>query len=366
MRGGERCLEVFCELFPDATLFTLLHVPGSVTSLIERHRIVTSFVQRLPRAHQQYRQYLPLFPLAVRQLDLEGHDLVISLSHCVAKSVRVPPGALHICYCFTPMRYVWDLYDDYFRDRGVLTRLTMPPLAAALRAWDRRTAAVHRFIANSHHVADRIRRCYGRDSHVIHSPVDSKRFRVGRGRGEYYLVVSALAPYKRVDLAVSAASRLGRRLLVVGTGQEAARLRHLGGPHVEWLGWRSDDEVAELYAGCRAVLFPGVEDFGIVPLEAAAAGRPTIAFGRGGVLETMRPLERAHEGPPTAVFFEEQSVDGVVEGIRRFEAAEAHFDPDALRAHAEVFDRSVFERRVAAFVEDALREHRAGTERVPS
>jgi glycosyltransferase involved in cell wall biosynthesis len=217
---------------------------------------------------------------------------------------------------------------------------------------------VDRFIANSHHVADRIRRCYGRDSHVIHSPVDARRFRVGRGRGDYYLVVSALAPYKRVDLAVLAASRLGRRLLVVGTGQEAARLRGLAGPTVEWLGWRTDEEVAELYAGCRALLFPGEEDFGIVPLEAAAAGRPTIAFDRGGVRETMRPLSRAHDGPPTAVFFAEQSVDGLADAIRRFEEVETRFDPDALRAHAEAFDRPVFERRIAAFVSGAVRDHR--------
>jgi glycosyltransferase involved in cell wall biosynthesis len=349
---------VLCELFPEATIFTLLHVPGSVSPTIERHRIVTSFAQHLPRVRDRYRHYLPLFPLAVRRLDLEGHDLVISLSHCVAKAVRVPPGALHICHCFTPMRYVWDLYDDYFRrDRGPLTRLAMPPLAAALRAWDRRTSGVHRFIANSHHVADRIRRCYGRDSHVIHSPVDTRRFRVGGGRGEYYLVVSALAPYKRVDLAVRAASRLQRRLLVVGTGQDTARLQRLGGPTVEWLGWRPDEEIAELYAGCRALLFPGVEDFGIVPLEAAAAGRPTIAFGRGGVLETMRPLGGDEAGPPTAVFFDEQTVDGLVDAMVRFEAAEACFDPAGLRVRAEAFDRSIFARRIAAYVDEAVREH---------
>ena len=358
MRGGERCLEVLCELFPDAPLFTLLHVPGAVSSVIERRRIVTSFVQHLPRASERYRHYLPLFPLAIRQFDLRGYDLVISLSHCVAKAVRVPAGALHLCYCFTPMRYVWDLYDDYFRrDRGVLTRAAMPPVAAALRAWDRRTRGVHRFVANSHYIADRIRRCYGRDADVIHSPVDVSRFPLGRGRGDYYLVVSALAPYKRVDLAVSAAARLRRRLVVVGTGQETERLRRLGGDAVEWLGWRSDADVAQLYAGCRALLFPGVEDFGIVPLEAAAAGRPTIALGRGGVLETMRPLGDDARRPATAVFFGEQTVDALVGAIQRFEAAEDGFDPVALRAHAAAFDRPVFQQRIAAYVEAARRAH---------
>jgi glycosyltransferase involved in cell wall biosynthesis len=350
MRGGERCLEVFCELFPDAPLFTLLHVPGSVSPPIERRRIVTSFVQRLPAASTRYRQYLPLFPAAVRGLSLAGHDLVISLSHCVAKSVRVPAGALHLCYCFTPMRYVWDLEADYARDAGWFTRLALRPLAAALRRWDRHTDGVDEFAAISRHIAERIRRVYGRPSEVLHPPVDLARFRVAEATDDYYLVVSALVPYKRVDLAVAAAGRLGRRLLVVGTGPEETRLRALAGPTVSFLGWRPDAEVAELYARCRAVLFPSVEDYGIVPLEAAAAGRPTIALARGGALETMVGLDGP--GPPTAVFFAEPTVAALAAAMRTFENTAGRFDPRALRTHAAQFDRPRFAQRVRDYVED--------------
>jgi glycosyltransferase involved in cell wall biosynthesis len=350
MRGGERCLEVFCELFPDAPLFTLLHVPGSVSPVIEDRRIVTSFVQRLPSAATRYRQYLPLFPAAVRALSLDGYDLVLSLSHCVAKAVRVPPDALHLCYCFTPMRYVWDLEDDYARGAGWLTRAALPPMAAALRRWDRRTRGVDEFVAISHHIADRIRRAYGRPSEVIHPPVDVARFRLAEAIDDYYLVVSALVPYKRVDLAVAAAGRLGRRLVVVGSGPEEARLRALAGPGVTFLGRRPDAEVAELYARCQAVLFPSVEDYGIVPLEAAAAGRPTIALARGGALETMVGLDEGAE-PPTAVFFAEPTVDALAGAMTAFEAAADRFDPHALRARAERFDRPRFARHLREYVQ---------------
>ena len=251
----------------------------------------------------------------MRSFDLRDYDLVLSLSHCVAKAVRARPDALHLCYCFTPMRYVWDLEDAYAEGAGPLTRLLLPPMAAALRRWDRRTDGVSEFVAISSHIADRIRRAYGRAAEVIHPPVDCARFRLAAGVDDYYLVVSALVPYKRVDLAILAANRLGRRLVVVGQGPESRRLRALAGPNVTFLGWRSDAEVAELYARCRAVLFPAVEDYGIVPLEAAAAGRPTIALGRGGVLETMIGLDGGAE-PPTAVFFGEQTVDAARRGHR--------------------------------------------------
>ena len=358
MRGGERCLEVLCELFPQAPLFTLLHVPGSVTPVIERRRIVTSFVQRLPRAAERYRYYLPLFPLAVRQFDLSGYDLIVSMSHCVAKGVRVPPVALHLCHCFSPMRYIWERYDDYFvHGRGVAMRALMPPVAAALRRWDRRTESVHHFIANSSYTADRIRRVYGRAADVIPSPVDVQRFEIADAVDDYYLVVSALVPYKRVDLAIRAANRLRRRLLVVGTGPEEARLRVLAGPTVEFLGWRHDREVARLYARCRAFLFPAVEDFGITPLEAAAAGRPTIALARGGALETMVGLDA--NKPATAVFFKEQTVEALVEAIHVFEAAADRFDPKALRARAGQFDRAVFKDQLLGYVDARWREFRA-------
>ncbi len=357
MRGGERCLEVFCELFPEADLFTLLHVPGSVSETIERRRITTSFIQRLPGAAESYRSYLPLFPAAVGRFDLRGYDLVLSASHAVAKGVRVPPGALHVCYCFTPMRYVWDLYGEYFGPRaGPLTRAVMPPLAAWLRRWDRRTAGgVHHFIAISRFVADRILRAYGRPADVIHPPVDVARFRVEEGPGEFYLVVSALTPYKRVDLAVAAASKLGRRLVVVGTGPEAARLRAQAGPTVELLGWRDDAVIAELYARCRALLFPTLEDFGITPLEAMASGRPVIALGQGGALETV--VGAGGGEPATGIFFERQSVDDLMDAIRRFESGSLRFEPKALRRRAEAFDRPVFKERVEQYLATRHAEH---------
>jgi glycosyltransferase involved in cell wall biosynthesis len=359
MRGGERCLEVLCELFPDAPLFTLLHVPGSVSPVIERRRIVTSFVQALPRAAARYRHYLPAFPLAISRLDLSGYDLVVSMSHCVAKGVRVPPGALHLCYCFSPMRYLWDLSSDYFGPRqGLAARALGPPLAAALRRWDRRTAGVHRFVAISRHIADRIRRAYNRPADVIYPPIDVSRFEIADAADDYYLVVGALVPYKRIDLAVDAANRLGRRLVIAGTGPEEARLRALAGPTVSFLGWRSDDEIARLYARCRALIFPAVEDFGITPLEAAAAGRPTIAFARGGALETMVGLDST-EAPPTAVFFAEQSTDALVDAISRFERAADRFDGKALRARAESFDRPVFKQKLGDYIAARWSELRA-------
>jgi glycosyltransferase involved in cell wall biosynthesis len=358
MRGGERCLEVFCELFPDADLYTLLHVPGSVSPPIERRRIVTSFIDGLPGAGSRYRSYLPLFPAAVRRFDLRGYDLVLSSSHAVAKGVRVPKGALHVCYCFTPMRYVWDLYGHYFGPRaGAFTRTVMPGLAAWLRRWDRRTAArVHHFVAISSFIADRIARAYGRVADVIHPPVDVTRFRVEEGPADYYLVVSALTPYKRVDLAVEAATRLCRRLVVVGTGSEEQHLRAVAGPSVQFLGWQGDTAVADLLAGCRALLFPPLEDFGIAPLEAMASGRPVIAYGAGGALETVVPPGGAD--PPTGLFWAPQTAEALMAAIVRLEAGADDFDPKALRRHAEAFDRPRFRERIDRYLHGRLAEHR--------
>jgi glycosyltransferase involved in cell wall biosynthesis len=281
---------------------------------------------------------------------------VLSSSHCVAKGARPAAGVPHVSYCFTPMRYVWDLYDDYFgRHAGLLTRTVMPAVAARLRRWDRRSSArVDRFVAISRHVAARIDRCYGRSAEVVHPPVDVGRFEVASGDDDgFYLVVSALAPYKRLDLAVRAAGLLGRRLLVVGWGPQERRLRALAGPGVEFLGPRSDEEVAELYRRCRAVLFPGVEDFGIVPLEAMASGRPVIAFGAGGALETV--IAPGDARAPTGLFFHAQTVEALADAMRALESGTVAFEPKALRARAEEFDRARFKERIASVLAECLR-----------
>jgi glycosyltransferase involved in cell wall biosynthesis len=311
-------------------------------------------VQALPFKSTTYRNYLPLFPSAIESMTFDEYDLVLSSSHCVAKGARARPDALHICYCHTPMRYVWDMYDEYFGKgrAGLPTRAAMSMVRPYLRRWDVRTSdRVSRYIANSRFVAERIRRIYNRSAEVIHPPVETSRFQVSEKDEGYFLVVGALVPYKKVDLAVRAFAQLGETLLVVGTGPEEDRLKapHSGAAkNVEFLGWQNDEEVAALYAGCRALVFPGVEDFGIVPVEAMASGKPVIAFGKGGVLDTVV------EGK-TGVFFREQSVDSLSAVVRSFRPE--MFDPHAIRAHAEQFDRKVFVQRVEEFLRDAIAAH---------
>jgi glycosyltransferase involved in cell wall biosynthesis len=351
MRGGEKVLAALARLYPEAPIYTLLHVPGSVSPELEARRILTSFVQRLPAAARRYRPYLPLFPAAAESFDLGGFELVISSSHCVAKGVRPAPGALHLCYCHTPMRYVWDRFDDYFGPgrASLPLRLVVRPLAARLRAWDARTASrVHRFAANSAYVAGRIQRYYGRESVVIPPPVDTAFFTPRPGPdapGRYDLVVSALAPYKRLELAFEAYRGSGRRLLVVGSGPEASRLRALAPPEAELVGHVPDRELRELYRGCRAVLMPGVEDAGIVPLEAMACGRPAVVFGEGGGAESV-------EHGRTGLVFREPNAASLRAAVDALESA--RFDRLALRARAEAQSEGRFEQRIRTFVEDAL------------
>jgi len=349
MRGGEKVLLSLARLFPDATIFTLLHVRGSVDPTLEAREIRTSFLQHLPGTKRHYRHYLPLFPAAAESLDLGGYDLVLSSSHCAAKGVRPPPGALHLCYCHTPMRYVWDRYDDYFGGNrlGFLGRLVVPRVAAALRAWDKASAArVHRFAANSVYVAGRIRQYYDRDATVIPPPVDTAFFTPGEDRpGAYDLVVSALVPYKRLELALEAYRGTGRPLHVVGSGPEEERLRRRAPPEVRLLGHVSDLELREQYRGCRAVLMTGIEDFGIVPLEAMACGRPAVVFGEGGGAETV-------EDGRTGVVFRQPTPDALRAAVATLETA--RFDRLALRARAEALRIEVFEARIHAFVDAAL------------
>lgn len=364
MRGGERCLEVLCELYPNAPIYTLLHIKGAVSPTIERHPIHTSFLQHLPGAASRYRQYLPLFPRAIESLAISACDLVISSSHCVAKGIRVPPGACHVSYVYTPMRYVWDQYDAYFGPGQApwLTRLAMTLIRRPLQRWDVSTArSVDTFVAISHHVADRIQRHYQRPAEVIYPPVDYAAFDLSRTDDGFYLMVSAFAPYKRVDLAIEVFRRLKQPLKIIGTGQDDARLRRMAGANVEFLGWQPDHIVRDYYARCTALLFPGEEDFGIVPLEAMACGKPVIAYAKGGALETVIPLESAAvttgeaavsaRRPPTGLFFAEPTPESLLEAIQVFERSRECFEPGAIRAHALSFDRAHFKQHIGQAIQ---------------
>ena len=353
MRGGEKVLDAICELFPDAPLFTLLHVKGSVSRRIESRRIVTSPVQRLPGARRLYRHLLPLYPAVVEAFDFDGYDLVISSSHCAVKSV-VAPHAVHVCYCHSPMRYAWDQFEEYFGPRqvGAVASRALRPVMAAMARWDAATAhRPTRFVANSQYVAGRIGRYYNRRSTVVYPPVDTDFFRPDdedppASSAPHALVVSALVPYKRVDLAIDACRTVGVPLKIAGSGPELARLRgHSAGAAVEFVGWKTDEETRQLYRSAAAVLLPGVEDFGLVPVEAQACGTPVVALGEGGACETV--LDGV-----TGALAAGRSVDAFAAAIERTLAA--RFDRSAIRANALRFSRTRFLTEFRAVVDDAL------------
>ena len=342
MRGGEKVLEAFCERFPDAPIYTIVHVPGSVSASIERHAIHPSFVQRLPRGPKVYQRYLPLLPSAIERFDLRGYDLVLSTSHCVAKGARVHPGTRHLCYCHTPMRYVWPAYEEYFGAGRVKPPVSwiMPLLATWLRAWDvTTTVRVDSFAANSLHVAERIRRWYSRQARVIYPWVDTERFHPGTDAESesYDLILSALVPYKRIDVALEAYRNRSEQLVIAGTGVERRRLQRAAPPNVRFLGWCEPEETVRLMQGCRALVFPGQEDFGIVPVEAMACGKPVVALGRGGATETVVDGR-------TGVFFDEPDPRALAGALDRLAAIS--WDARAIRTHALQFGRQRFEQEV--------------------
>lgn len=342
MRGGEKVFEAFCRRFPEAPVYTLVHQPGSVSAEIERHPIHTSFVNRLPGGRKKYQRYLPLFPAAIEAFDLRGFDLILSSSHCAAKGVIVHPGTRHLCYCHTPMRYVWSSYQEYFGDLRGLAARVMPLLASQLRQWDQSTnLRVDSFAANSDHVAKRIARYYGRSARTIHPWVDVDFFTPGTEREDFYLVVTALVPYKRIDLVMEAARRLPRRFVVVGDGVERARLERSAPKNVSFLGWLPSEPLRDIYRRCRGLLFPGEEDFGIVPVEAQATGAPVIGLGRGGLLETVRPGE-------SGLFFDQPTAEALVAAIQRFEMME--WDASAIRQGVLRFGPERFEREISAWL----------------
>lgn len=349
MRGGERALLAFCEMFPDADLFTLLRVPGATDPIIERRRVRTSPIQWLPWPGRLYRHYLPLFPMAIEQFDLDGYDLVLSTSHCAAKAVVVPGHTRHLCYCLTPMRYAWDQFDAYFGPDRVGPAMSglMRPVMAAMARWDRATERrVHRYLAISQYVARRIALYYNRESSIVYPPVETTFYTPGSNGAPAgnMLVVSALVPYKRVDLAIRAAARANVPLTIVGDGPERASLEAIGGSGVRFLGWCTNEEIRDLYRSSAATILPGEEDFGIVPLEAQACGRPVVALGRGGALETVVDGQ-------TGVLVE-PGEDALADGLQR--AARTTWDATAIRQHALRFSRDRFVHQIRAAIDDTL------------
>lgn len=364
-RGGERVVEALCELFPQADIFTLVADHDALSPSIRKHRLTTSFLQRIPWSRKLHRHMLPLYPLALEQFDLRGYDLVISSESGPAKGVIVTPDTCHICYCHTPMRYVWDFYHDY-KGRsalGPVRKAIFVATAHYARLWDQASAArVDHFIANSENVARRVRRYYGRQAEVLYPPVEVTSARLSESTSDYYLAVGQLVGYKRFDLAIQACNRLHRPLRIIGVGEEYKRLRRLAGSTVTFLGQLSDTELRKQYSSCRALVFPGEEDFGIVPVEAQAFGRPVIAFGRGGALETILNVYDREISVPeqaTGLFFQEQSIDSLVQALLSFETLESRFSPTFIQSHALRFEKQKFLSAMDRFVTEKLRAHRA-------
>ncbi len=347
--GGERVAECLLSLFPSAELFTLVASPDGLPGGAKGHRLHTSFLQKIPFGTSHHRHMLPLYPAATEGLDLRGFDLVIVSDAGPVKGVRLDLGAVQICYCHSPMRYLYDGYAQYLAEMSGLTKLLFRATAEYVRRWDQRAASgVSHFIANSKYVAERIRRVYGREATVIYPPIDLHRARQAEA-GEHYLCAGRLVGYKRTDLAIAACARLGRRLRIAGAGPEEAKLRKLAAQleaRVEFLGELPTEVLWDEYAQCRALIFSADEDFGMVPLEAQACGRPVICYGKGGSLETVR----GDGDQPTGVYFPEQSTQALCSGLLEFEAREAEFSPTVTKTWAEGFATSIFLRRIRRFV----------------
>ena len=370
MRGGEKCLEVLCRRFPEAELLTLLHARGRTSPTIEQMRIRTSPLQRVPGAARHYRYLLPLMPWAVERLSIpEDVDAVVSFSHAVAKSIEPPPGVPHICYCFTPMRYAWHLREAYLggEDREPwpvrAARAPLKHLQGALlnrvRDWDCRTSdRVTHYVAISRTVADRIDECYERDATIIYPPVDTRFFTPADvPREGFYLCVSALVPYKRIDLAIRACALLGRRLIIIGEGPQRRRLERMAAENVQFQGWQSGETIRDTLRRCSALLFPGIEDFGIVPLEAAACGTPVIALGQGGATETV--LAASPQQPGTGWFFDAQTPESLAAAMLRSERERHGFDACLARGQAERFGTARFETELVALIERVVADRAA-------
>ena len=340
MRGGEYVLEAIAEIFPRSDLFTLIYVPGRIAPAITALKRHTSWLQKIPKIESRYRYFLPLMPKAIESFDLTGFDLIISSSHCVAKGIRKPKDAFHVSYVFAPMRYMWDRFDEYFGPpkSSAPVRALAHRLRPFLQNWDRQASStknVDELMSISRYIATQVKNAYGRDSEIIYPFVNLDRFQLPRQAGRNYLLVSAFAPYKRVELAIEAFNRLKLPLLVVGSGQDEKRLKKLAGPTIEILGSLSNSAISDLYRKCKAFIFPGEEDFGITPLEAMASGAPVIAYGSGGVLETVTEK--------TGIFFRPQTVEALMEAVLKIENGEIKLSEADCRARAREFSKEKFQ-----------------------
>jgi len=346
MRGGEKCLEALLELSPSSSIYTLLCEPEKLSEEIRRHKITSSWIQNMPLSRQKYRYYLPLFPFAIRSLRPENCQAVISISHCVAKGIRVPESVKHICYCLTPMRYLWGFYEEYF-EKGPYhwTKFAgLHAMLSMLKKWDIKSAeSVDHFIAISKHVAERIKKIYGRDSFVIYPPVDAQKFfyKDNDPLDNYFLIISALVPYKKIELAIEAFNQMGHKLKIIGAGTEYDKLKSLAKSNIEFLGWQPDSALREYYARAQALIFPGEEDFGITPVEAQACGTPVIAYGRGGALETVVDGQ-------TGIFFHEQTKEALTEAVEKLSCIK--YDRHILRENALRFRTEAFQNHFKDFL----------------
>ncbi len=355
MRGGEKVVESICNVFPNIDIFTLVYNKEKISDTINSHKITTSFIQKMPFGRSKYRNYLPFMPVAIEQFDLSEYDIVISSESGVAKGVLTQPETCHICYVHTPMRYLWNMYFDYLENEasGFFKRTFIRYYFNYLRVWDYSSASrVNYFVCNSNNVRKRILKYYNRDAEVIYPPVDVNKFKCTENKEDYYLIVSQLVSYKKVDLAIEAFNELGSKLVIVGEGPELTKLKKIAKNNIEFAGWQASDALVDYYANAKAFIFPGEEDFGITPVEAQASGTPVIGFGKGGLTETVIDKK-------TGVFFKKQTKEDLIDAVKYFEANQHIFVPDEIRNNSLRFSKANFEEKIKNFVNEKYEHYKS-------
>lgn len=352
MGGAEKVVINFKQIYEEAPIYTISYNDKNLDKELRNIDVRTSFIQKLPKGNKKHQMYLPFMPTAWEQFDFNDYDVVLSSSSSCAKGIITSPDTVHICYCHSPMRYAWEFYNEYMEreNLGKLKKLLIKYIMNYIRIWDRASAdRVDYYIANSKNVAKRIYKHYGIEADVIHPPVKGSYFNISDIDEDYFLIVSRLVPYKRVDLAVEVFNELGLPLVVIGGGSQLEYLKSIAKPNVKIMGRQPDEVIKEHYAKCRAFIFPGEEDFGITPLEAQASGRPVIAYGKGGALETVRDGE-------TGIFFEQQTVASLKNAILKFEMME--WNKENIREHALKFDEEIFKAKIKAYIEEKSKEYK--------